>query len=543
MTLTIDLIKPIELIAEALDWTGNWSGEDVWPLLNAARNGDLARLRALLARDPTLVRAEYWYTPPLYFAVREGHLDAVKLLVETGAELTHRSLYGTEPLLQIALDRDRHDVADYLRDQLQRVAASDGTTHAIHKAVADDDLDHVQKLLDGDGSLANRGDALGRRPLHYAVETGNPAMVELLANAGADIDATGFSSDDRLGGNGFRPIALALWRTPYWQQHNDTAMVRHLLGRGARYSIAIAAALGDAGRVRELLRTDPALANEVESPGKRALSAATERGHADIVDLLLDAGADPNLPEGPMCPHGHALWAAAHFGYPDIAERLLIAGADPNVTMESSGTPTGSAKDADMRALLYRYGGRVGLNQHVHEGNIDTIAALLDATPDLFDEIRTTEAFTLAVSAGHDAIVRLLLARGLRVPAVVTCCQTYLWSSADLARLLLEHGMDPSLPNWQRVTPLHYIAAGGGIDKAKLFLEFGADAHAIDEEYRTTPLGWAARTGQVEFVRFALNNGFDAATPSEPTWAQPISWAQRRGHTEVVELLRGQLSA
>ena len=45
--------------------------------------------------------------------------------------------------------------------------------------------------------------------------------------------------------------------------------------------------------------------------------------------------------------------------------------------------------------------------------------------------------------------------------------------------------MGPSLPNWQRVTPLHYIAAGGGIDKAKLFLEFGADANAIDEEYRT----------------------------------------------------------
>ena len=79
-------------------------------------------------KTPRLVRAEYWYTPPLYFAVREGHLDAVKLLVETGAELTHRSLYGTEPLLQIALDRDRHDVADYLRDQLQRVAASDGTS-------------------------------------------------------------------------------------------------------------------------------------------------------------------------------------------------------------------------------------------------------------------------------------------------------------------------------------------------------------------------------------------------------------------------------
>ena len=190
-----------------------------------------------------------------------------------------------------------------------------------------------------------------------------------------------------------------------------------------------------------------------------------------------------------------------------------------------------------MRALLYRYGGRVGLDQHVHEGNIDTVAALLDAKPDLFDEIQTTEAFTLAVSTGHDAIVRLLLARGFLMPAVVTSCQTYLWRSAELARLLLEHGMDPSLPNWQRVTPLHTIAASGDIDKARLFLEFGANANAIDEEYGTTPLGWAARTGQTAFVRFALDHGFDETLPAAPDWARPIAWARRRGHSDVVELL------
>ena len=179
----------------------------------------------------------------------------------------------------------------------------------------------------------------------------------------------------------------------------------------------------------------------------------------------------------------------------------------------------------------------MGLDQHAHEGNIDALAALLDARPELFDEIRTTEVFTLAVSAGHDAIVRLLLARGLRVPAVVTYCQTYLWRSLDLALLLLEHGMDPNLPNWQRVTPLHYMAAHDNVDAAKLFLEFGADPNAIDEEYRSTPLGWAARTGQASFVRFARQRGFDGSTASPP-WAQPSAWATRRQHSAVAELLQ-----
>lgn len=535
--MAVELIKPIELIAGDKDWTDTWRADDVWAVLNAARDGDVSSLRALLTRDPTLVRADYWYTPPLHFAVREGHLEAVKDLVEAGGDLTHRSLHGGEPLIEIALDRDHDDVAQYLRGELEGRADSDGTSHAIHEAVADDDLARVEGLLNADPSLSNRGDTLGRRPLHLAVDVGSQAMVDLLLRHGADIDGTGFSAEDRLGGTGFRPITLALWHTPYWRQRNDYAMVRHLLAHGAHYTMTVAAALGDADRIRELLAEDSALANDVESCGKRPLSAAAERGHGEIVDALLDAGADPTLAEGPMCPHGNALWSAARFGHAAIAERLLVAGADPNGYMESSGTPTGSAKDADMRALLYRYGGRVGIDQHVHEGGIDAVAALLDARPELFDEIRTTEAFTLAVSAGHDAIVRLLLARGLRVPAVVTYCQSYLWRSLDLARLLLEHGMDPSLPNWQRVTPLHYLAAAGDIDKAKLFLEYGADANAVDEEYRTNPLGWAARKGQVDFVRFALEHGFEPSLPSAPDWAQPVSWARRRGHGPIVDLL------
>ena len=36
-----------------------------------------------------------------------------------------------------------------------------------------------------------------------------------------------------------------------------------------------------------------------------------------------------------------------------------------------------------MRALRYVHGGRVPLSMHFHEGNIDTVAALLDANPDL----------------------------------------------------------------------------------------------------------------------------------------------------------------
>ena len=107
---------------------------------------------------------------------------------------------------------------------------------------------------------------------------------------------------------------------------------------------------------------------------------------SDIVSFLLDHGADPNLPEGPNCPGGYALWVAARRGYLDIVKLLLEHGANPNATMESSGTPTESCKGNEIRNLLYRYGGRVGMAAHFHQGNIDVIAAILNRCPEKLSE-------------------------------------------------------------------------------------------------------------------------------------------------------------
>ena len=536
----MELLLPMELDLDSVDWTGSHPNIIIWRVLNAARNGDREVVEKIVAEHPRAVNAEFWYVPPLHFAVREGHLEIVKYLVENGADLTNQTLYGGETFYQTAQDREHTDVMDYLRIVMQESIASDGETHPIHDAVKAGRVNEVEKWLESDATLVDHGDPLGRRPLHYAVEIQDTKMIDLLLSQGAEIDAPGFSSDNRLGGYGFRPVTLSLWYHPYWRQRNDYATAKKLIKNGAEYTITIAAALGDESRVRELLRSDKNLANFEEPGGKRPLSAAAERGYATIVRALLDAGGDPNLREGPNCPRGYALWAATHFGHREIAEMLLGAGADPNASVESSGNPTESAVDLETRSLCYQYGGKVGMAMLFHEGNIDTIVALLQNAPHVFTDMVAADGFTMCVSNSNGEMVRLLLNHGIRVPKQVTGCQTYLWQDLELTRLLLDHDMDPNLPNWQSIRPLHHLGRRGDILGAKLFLEYGADPNAVDEEYGTTPLGWGAKYGHTEFVKFLLDRypkGRTSQPQEVPAWAYPIEWAKRRGHGKVVELL------
>ncbi len=69
-----------------------------------------------------------------------------------------------------------------------------------------------------------------------------------------------------------------------------------------------------------------------------------------------------------------------------------------------------------------------------------------------------------------------------------------------------------------------------------LFLEFGADINAIDEEYRSTPMGWAAREGQEDMVDILLKRGADPNGGEE--WAKPLHWAERRGYKDVANALK-----
>jgi Ankyrin repeats (3 copies) len=93
------------------------NGYDAWALFKACAAGDMPKVKALLAKDRRLVNAQFWYQFPIHMAVRAGHAEIVKLLLERGADPGQsRFTYNSwDKLLLCANERGHRQVGTVLR--------------------------------------------------------------------------------------------------------------------------------------------------------------------------------------------------------------------------------------------------------------------------------------------------------------------------------------------------------------------------------------------------------------------------------------------
>ena len=193
-------------------------------VFTAAWLGDLPALRAYLERNPELVNAidpvdDFQEVSLLCHAVCGGSIDAVKLLLERGAEVRKHS----GKLLTLAVVTNRVDLvklliehgADVERvgllgrlDDAERPVADLLVAHgkkvpdwmlprACRPDVSTNELHRVRVLLDYGASLDDRG-RYALTALHYAVRGGKLPLIKLLLDRGAQVDA--------LDGDGLSPL-------------------------------------------------------------------------------------------------------------------------------------------------------------------------------------------------------------------------------------------------------------------------------------------------------------------------------------------------
>lgn len=284
----------------------------------------------------------------------------------------------------------------------------------------------------------------------------------------------------------------------------------HFLGVS---ELQIASRHGLAPIVQFQLLTKSSMISYQDSYGKTALHEAAQAGWNDIVEILIEAGADPSLvdDEG-KTPFSHA----AESGHGKIIE-ILRSGHDQQALEEAFCDAAEAGKTSVVKELL-----DLGVNPNARKFG--------------------SSAITVASRRGHKSVVRLLLH---------------------------SRASPSSLDGWpSNSIPLHQAIRNGNVDTAALLLDFGADIDARDESGRTAlfetlnipdirgaalllkdgidisccdlkgnnVLHEAARKGAVEHASRFVDRGIDVKTPNKEGLT-PLHLASRYGHLEIAMLL------
>lgn len=160
-----------------------------------------------------------------------------------------------------------------------------------------------------------------------------------------------------------------------------------LIARGAALGLQDAAAAGQLNRVKEIVETDPTLANSFSSDGFPLVALASVFGHFEMARYLAEKGADINTAATNGTGYT-ALTGAVASGHLEIAKWLLASGAQAN----------------------YRYGqGYSPLLTAAANGRLDIVKLLLkhgaDATATTNDG---KSALSLAEERNHQAVADFL---------------------------------------------------------------------------------------------------------------------------------------
>jgi len=300
----------------------------VWDILVASRDGNIDKVKELVDSCPELIYAQYNYTPPIHFAVREGHLDLVKYLLDNGAHDPDYKIYPfLDSLNVIASDRGHDEIASLLdqyanEPERQKYKGDNGRIRInrndlqreFQQSVDKNDTERVEQILQTNPEFVlDENFFWGEGILMMPSKGFQLRMMELLMRYGA------------------RVPNILKWTQKYYFERFDSAeyLMEHSMNPDTMswHHVTILHDMAKKGDVlkAELLIKHGASINPVEEEYQSTpLGLAARWGHTEMVHFLLEQGANPNL--------SGAKWStplswAIKKGHNEIADVLIKAGA------------------------------------------------------------------------------------------------------------------------------------------------------------------------------------------------------------------------
>lgn len=390
----------------------------------AIREGDIDAVKMLLDESPSLINAKYIMDiSPLSLAIGCGYPDVAEELLRHGAAPNERSvanyLFSYPDLLGLLLRYNLDPDTDFpyatCKETLLNIFTHDYSIDAL-------------RLLISFGANLEARDHNGMTALHWAVSDSEFAAAQVLIESGADIEA-------------------------------------------------------------------------IDEEGMTPLLYAAARGSIELVDVLITRGAN---------------FRKRNNAGNSIISLACMRDDSWQTTMEDGESITRVIDAKPDRVLLNRlveYTGRDILTIHdtAVMDDIEKADELLQKDPSLLDarDSKGMRPLQYAAKAGNAKMVQYLLDKG----AKVSCDEdeeppinlTVFGSSIEVAELLLDHGADVNSRDDLDTTPLYEAAGKDAMDFVRLFLARGADPNTIDSD-NEAPIHSAK---SLECVKMLLEAGAD----------------------------------
>ena len=337
------------------------------------------------------------------------------------------------------------------------------------------------------------GAPFDQQALLIAVARDNRAMIDVLLDAGADINVR-----SRWWAGGFGVLDCA-----------DPALVPFLIDRGATVDAHSAARLGMREALERLLSERPALVHARGGDGQTPLHFAST---VEVAQLLLDRGADIDARD-----IDHESTPAQYMvrDRQEVARYLVTRGCRTDVLMAAALGDLALVRrhlDAEPACIRMRvseasfpkqdpksggtiYTWTLGSDKTAHAvarefGHLEVLGELLARSP---------AALQLAVAgkAGEEDAVRQLLTTDSGLLSRLS--EDERASLADAARdndtpavrVMLATGWPVDVRGQHRATSLHWASWNGNVEMVRELLQRGARVDVRGDEYDGTPLHWA----------------------------------------------------
>lgn len=328
--------------------------------------------------------------------------------------------------------------------------------------------------------------------LVFATSMVNRPLVEVLLDAGADIDA---KSSWWAGGT------TALQHAAGAMLGYNKELAKYLIERGATIDAHAAAGLDMVDILEELIQSNPDVVNAPGCDGMSPLHfAATPR----IAELLLECGADINLRDR---DHNGtpAQWTMRR--RPDVCRFLLEQGAEADVVLYCvMGDVERTKVELENNPNLLR----LRINMKASEGYI--------IPPE--KPIPSNGSQESAVPGGHVYVYQI----GPTMPLIEIALQ---YKQHAIVDLLIDSGYEINMRDW-------YVLVGQGpkmFDQLlKGFIAKGRDINALQKHQKGmwTPLHWVAQRGLTEGIACLLANGADPNV-TDDKGQTPLHFIARKG--------------